>query len=431
MIGTIIFSSSDSDSISTAWGSSFPLPTLGPNPLIAALESPVQFPAKSIGMSPSDQEPDFGNPMSAEFGIYVHWPYCESKCPYCDFNSHVADTVDHGRWRAAYLSELDRTAGETGDRTVTSVFFGGGTPSLMKPDTAAAIIERIRANWPVAGRRGDHGGGQSVIVGSRPVRRLRRCRRQPAVHRRPVLRRRSAEVPRPPPPRGRGQAAPSRRRREAVPRFSFDLIYALPGQTVDDWRRQLSEAVELARGHLSVYQLAIEPGTEFHKRRVEGAGDETAARALRGHSGSPGGRRAAGLRDFQPRRPGQCLPAQSHLLAGRRLCGHRSRRPRAAQDRRRLDADPRKTDAGRLAQGGRNRGRRAPQADAHRSGRAGPGSGPAGNAAGRRPERGGFRRDHRHVPRRLARSRPAGRPRRGAADRALRRRAAPGARPTA
>ena len=88
--------------------------------------------------------------MSAGFGIYVHWPYCESKCPYCDFNSHVADTVDHGRWRAAYLSELDRTAGETRDRTVTSVFFGGGTPSLMKPDTAAAIIERIRANWPVA-----------------------------------------------------------------------------------------------------------------------------------------------------------------------------------------------------------------------------------------------------------------------------------------
>ena len=81
--------------------------------------------------------------MSDGFGIYVHWPYCESRCPYCDFNSHVADTVDHGRWRAAYLSELDRTAGETGDRIVTSVFFGGWPVLVVSPLTTVVTCDNI------------------------------------------------------------------------------------------------------------------------------------------------------------------------------------------------------------------------------------------------------------------------------------------------
>jgi len=84
------------------------------------------------------------------FGLYIHWPFCEAKCPYCDFNSHVSRVIDQAAWKAAYLSELDRYAVETPGRTVTSVFFGGGTPSLMNPDTVADVIAKIRSLWPVA-----------------------------------------------------------------------------------------------------------------------------------------------------------------------------------------------------------------------------------------------------------------------------------------
>ncbi|MGH6893060.1 MAG: radical SAM protein, partial [Dongiaceae bacterium] len=86
---------------------------------------------------------------SPGFGIYIHWPFCRSKCPYCDFNSHVRERIDHGRWRAALLAELQLYARDTRGRTVTSVFFGGGTPSLMEPDTVAALIARVREQWPV------------------------------------------------------------------------------------------------------------------------------------------------------------------------------------------------------------------------------------------------------------------------------------------
>ena len=81
--------------------------------------------------------------------IYIHWPFCRSKCPYCDFNSHVRESIDEDRWRNAYLRELDGFAAETPGRPVTSVFFGGGTPSLMEPATAAAILDRIAARWPL------------------------------------------------------------------------------------------------------------------------------------------------------------------------------------------------------------------------------------------------------------------------------------------
>ena len=90
------------------------------------------------------------NPVPDEgFGVYIHWPFCASMCPYCDFNSHVAEAVDHRRWRTALLSELNHFALETSARTVTSVFFGGGTPSLMAPETAAALIDAVRNRWSV------------------------------------------------------------------------------------------------------------------------------------------------------------------------------------------------------------------------------------------------------------------------------------------
>ena len=83
----------------------------------------------------------------AGFGVYVHWPFCLQKCPYCDFNSHVREMIDEARWRAALLTEIDHAAGEAPDRAVTSVFFGGGTPSLMGPATVAALIEPVAERW--------------------------------------------------------------------------------------------------------------------------------------------------------------------------------------------------------------------------------------------------------------------------------------------
>ncbi|MCB2105151.1 MAG: radical SAM protein, partial [Rhodobacteraceae bacterium] len=84
------------------------------------------------------------------FGLYVHWPFCASKCPYCDFNSHVAARIDQRRWQAAYLAEIDRVAALTGPRVLNTVFFGGGTPSLMEPEVVAAILERARSRWTPA-----------------------------------------------------------------------------------------------------------------------------------------------------------------------------------------------------------------------------------------------------------------------------------------
>ena len=84
------------------------------------------------------------------FGLYVHWPFCQAKCPYCDFNSHVAARIDHASWLDAYLSEIDRVSRETKGRSLTSIFFGGGTPSLMAPETTARIIDAAKAAWPSA-----------------------------------------------------------------------------------------------------------------------------------------------------------------------------------------------------------------------------------------------------------------------------------------
>src|SRR5512135_3160812 len=90
--------------------------------------------------------------MSAarDFGIYLHWPFCKSKCPYCDFNSHVRERIDEARWRAGLLAELDRAAEVLPGRTVQSIFFGGGTPSLMEAATVGALLKRVAAHWPAA-----------------------------------------------------------------------------------------------------------------------------------------------------------------------------------------------------------------------------------------------------------------------------------------
>jgi oxygen-independent coproporphyrinogen-3 oxidase len=203
----------------------------------------------------------FGAPGPG-FAIYVHWPFCLSKCPYCDFNSHVRDRVDQARWRAALLAELDHYADRTPGRTVTSIFFGGGTPSLMEPATAAAVIDRVASRWKMApdieitleanpssveaGRFADlaRAGVNRVSLGIQALDDSALAflgRRHDAAEALAAL-----------------QVAKRR-----FSRVSFDLIYARPGQTLDSWSAELRRALAEGTGHLSVYQLTIEEGTKF------------------------------------------------------------------------------------------------------------------------------------------------------------------------
>ena len=203
------------------------------------------------------------------FGLYLHWPFCQSKCPYCDFNSHVAATIDQSRWKRAYLAEIDRIAAETPGRVLQSVFFGGGTPSLMDPDLVAAILERIRASWPQsndwevtleanpgsveAGRflGFSDAGVNRISMGIQALRDedLRKLGRLHSV----AEARKAFDVA-----------------RKTFKRVSFDLIYARQDQNLASWGVELQEAVAMAADHLSLYQLTIEDGTAFGDRFAKG-----------------------------------------------------------------------------------------------------------------------------------------------------------------
>jgi len=209
---------------------------------------------------------------AAGFGLYVHWPFCRAKCPYCDFNSHVAPAVDQARWQRALLRELDHFAAETAGATLNSIFFGGGTPSLMPPATAAAVIARAAEHFCFAddieitleanptsveaGRLADFraAGVNRVSLGVQALddTALRFLGREHS----------AAEA-----------LAAVDLAAATFARFSFDLIYARPGQTVAAWAAELERALEHAGGHLSVYQLTIEPGTLFHA--LHGRGELT------------------------------------------------------------------------------------------------------------------------------------------------------------
>ena len=203
------------------------------------------------------------------FGLYLHWPFCQSKCPYCDFNSHVAAEIDQKRWQSAYLAEIDRIAAETPGRILHSVFFGGGTPSLMEPDLVASILDRVRAAWRTvndpevtleanptsveAGRfRGYHQAGVTRI--SMGIQALNDRDLQALGRRHSVL---EAE---------RAFAVA----RDCFDRVSFDLIYARQNQSPEDWRAELQRALAMAVDHLSLYQLTIEDGTAFGARHAAG-----------------------------------------------------------------------------------------------------------------------------------------------------------------
>ena len=204
------------------------------------------------------------------FGIYVHWPFCRAKCPYCDFNSHVSGEVDHARWARALVAEIERHAAEIGLRTLRSIFFGGGTPSLMAPETVAAVIESATASFAPApdleitleanptSSEADRfsafraAGVNRVSLGVQAL---------DAAALRFLGREHSA---------AEALAAVDLAAR-LFDRFSFDLIYGRPGQTAAGWAAELTRALGHADGHLSVYQLTIEPGTRFELLQRTGA----------------------------------------------------------------------------------------------------------------------------------------------------------------
>ena len=227
------------------------------------------LPLSSQPRIPLPQEEGEKDSGPAELAVYIHWPFCLSKCPYCDFNSHVRESIDPAAWQAAYLRQIEAHAARIGPRRIASIFFGGGTPSLMPPETAGAIVDAVAAAWcldgdaeitleanPAAVDRARFAGFAaagvnrvSIGVQSFDDRALRFL--------------------------GRGHSADDARTairlaRRIFGRFSFDLIYALPEQTVHDWRGQLRNALAEAGGHLSLYQLTIEPGTAFHAQWVRG-----------------------------------------------------------------------------------------------------------------------------------------------------------------
>jgi oxygen-independent coproporphyrinogen-3 oxidase len=201
--------------------------------------------------------------IEAGFGVYLHWPFCKSKCPYCDFNSHVRESIDQERWRRALLTDLKHAREKSGPRAVTSVFFGGGTPSLMPAETVAAAIETIDTLWglapstevtleanPTSAEAGRFAGFAragvnrlSIGVQALDDDALKFLGRQHS----------AAEA--------LGALGLAR---TAFPRLSFDLIYARPGQSAGAWRAELAEALALGPEHIALYQLTIEEGTVFH-----------------------------------------------------------------------------------------------------------------------------------------------------------------------
>lgn len=206
----------------------------------------------------------------AGFGLYIHWPFCQSKCPYCDFNSHVAASIDQTRWLHAFEREIDRIGALTQGRILNTVFFGGGTPSLMQASTVQGILDRIRATWTLANdievtleanpgsveaARFDgyaHAGVNRVSLGIQSLdpEDLRRLGRMHTVD----------------------EAAKAIAiARSTFDRVSIDLIYARQNQSLASWRDELNRALDFGTSHLSLYQLTIEDGTVFgqmHERNL-------------------------------------------------------------------------------------------------------------------------------------------------------------------
>jgi oxygen-independent coproporphyrinogen-3 oxidase len=217
------------------------------------------------------------------FGVYVHWPFCLSKCPYCDFNSHVRHAaIDEERFAHAFAREIATTAERAPGRTVSSIFLGGGTPSLMKPATVGAILDAIGRHWSVA-------RDVEVTLEANPtsVEATRFHGYRAAGVNRVSLGVQSLDDAQ---LKALGRMHSAREAldavaiaRKAFDRYSFDLIYARPDQTIDAWQQELRLAIAEAAEHLSLYQLTIEPDTAFAGLHAAGKliiPDEEHARAL-------------------------------------------------------------------------------------------------------------------------------------------------------
>ncbi len=197
-----------------------------------------------------------------DLALYVHWPFCISKCPYCDFNSHVRDSVDQAAWRDAMLADLAYEVALTPGRRLGSIFFGGGTPSLMPPATVAAVLAAAERAWGFAddieitleANPSSVEAARFADLASVGVNRVSlglQSLRNEALQ----FLGRAHDV-------DEGLAALATAQ-AAFARVSFDLIYALPGQTMGEWQADLTRALALGTEHLSLYQLTVEPGTRF------------------------------------------------------------------------------------------------------------------------------------------------------------------------
>ncbi len=220
---------------------------------------------------------------AAAFGVYVHWPFCLSKCPYCDFNSHVRHAaIDEERFARAFSREIETTAARTGPRTVSSIFLGGGTPSLIQPQTVGAILDAIGRHWHVS-------ADAEVTLEANPtsVEATRFAGYRAAGVNRVSL---GVQALDDPSLKALGRLHSAREALDAVAiarshfqRYSFDLIYARPQQTPQMWSAELTQAIAEAAEHLSLYQLTIEPDTPFFGLHAAGklkTPDEATARAL-------------------------------------------------------------------------------------------------------------------------------------------------------
>jgi oxygen-independent coproporphyrinogen-3 oxidase len=232
---------------------------------------PHTGPEKARGAAANDKRSASGKQTDEPFGVYVHWPFCRAKCPYCDFNSHVRHGgIDEARFLAGYLQELNHFASLAGARRVSSIFFGGGTPSLMSPRSVASIIEAIATHWELA-------GDAEITLEANPT----------SVEAEYFAGYRAAGVNR----LSLGVQALDDESLKALGRMhtadealaalalatrhfdrvSFDLIYAREGQTAREWREELARALDHAPDHLSLYQLTIEDGTPFAARHAAGS----------------------------------------------------------------------------------------------------------------------------------------------------------------
>jgi oxygen-independent coproporphyrinogen-3 oxidase len=214
------------------------------------------------------------------FSLYIHWPFCKSKCPYCDFNSHVREKIQEDHWETALLAELAFIAEQMGRRSLGSMFFGGGTPSLMPPRIVEKLLAACGAYFTIAPDLEVTLEGNPTSIEADKYKAFKAA----GVNRASIgiqsLRAETLQF------LGREHSVSEAQRALEIAantfeRISFDLIYAVPGQTLQGWEQELQQALTLAKGHLSLYQLTIEPGTAFYHKYHRGdfvlPDEETAA----------------------------------------------------------------------------------------------------------------------------------------------------------